>query len=200
MTPAWRSADTVSPPPATLRSAPCSVADATAFASATVAASKGGVSNAPTGPFHTTVRSAGRRCTSAASEAGPISSIIISSGTDWMATVCVLGFGLNSAATTASFGSTRSQPAFCACAMISRAVACMSASCSDLPTPRPCAARNVLAIAPPIISTSTLPTRLPSSSSLVDTLAPPTMAPTGRSGLPRAESNASSSACINRPA
>ena len=63
-----------------------------------------------------------------------------------------------------------------------RAVSCISASCSDLPTSTPCAARKVLAIAPPITSTSTRPTRLPSSSSLVDTLAPPTIAADGPLG------------------
>src|SRR3982074_762740 len=57
--------------------------------------------------------------------------------------------------------------------MMSRAVATRSGSISDLPTALPCAARNVLAIAPPLISTSTLSRRLPSRSSLGATLAPP---------------------------
>ena len=50
---------------------------------------------------------------------------------------------------------------------MARAVSCISASCSDLPMPRPCAARKVFAIAPPITSTSTFFDRLPSRSSLV---------------------------------
>ena len=83
---------------------------------------------------------------------------------------------------------------------VERAISCISASCNDLPTALPCAARNVFAMAPPMIRTFTLVTRLPSSFSLVDTFAPPTIAATGRWGLPRAASNASSSACIRRPA
>ena len=55
-----------------------------------------------------------------------------------------------------------------------------SCSHSDLPTACPCAARKVLAMPPPMISTSTLAIRLPSRSSLVEILAPPTIAATGR--------------------
>ena len=69
-----------------------------------------------------------------------------------------------------------------ALARMSRAVSARSCSASDLPTGLPCAARKVLAMPPPMISTSTLAIRLPSRSSLVDTLAPPTMAATGRCG------------------
>ncbi len=43
----------------------------------------------------------------------------------------------------------------------------------------PCAARNVLAIAPPIKSTSTFSSRLPIKSSFVEIFAPPIKAPTG---------------------
>ena len=56
MTPACFNAATVSPPPATERNLPAFVAAATACARDTVAASNGGVSNAPKGPFHTSVR------------------------------------------------------------------------------------------------------------------------------------------------
>src|SRR5688500_3380636 len=55
-TPAWLSAATVSPPPATDTRLPSWVSAAAVFASATVAWSNGGVSNAPSGPFHTRVR------------------------------------------------------------------------------------------------------------------------------------------------
>src|SRR3546814_3022728 len=55
-TPAWLSAATVSPPPATEVSPPSLVSAAAVFASATVALSKGAISNAPSGPFHTNVR------------------------------------------------------------------------------------------------------------------------------------------------
>src|ERR1700735_2466235 len=48
-------AATVSPPPATEVNLPCLVRRATALAIAIVASSKGGVSNAPNGPFQTSV-------------------------------------------------------------------------------------------------------------------------------------------------
>ena len=53
---------------------------------------------------------------------------------------------------------------------------------------------------PPMTSASTFFTRFISRSILVETLAPPTMATTGRAGLPRPFSSASSSACMVRPA
>ena len=53
---------------------------------------------------------------------------------------------------------------------------------------------------PPITSMSTFFTRFMSRSILVETLAPPTIATTGRAGLPRPFSNASSSACMVLPA
>src|SRR5436309_1021695 len=53
-TPAWFSAATVSPPPATETRLPSWVSAAAVRASATVAASNGGVSKAPSGPFQTT--------------------------------------------------------------------------------------------------------------------------------------------------
>ena len=52
---------TVSPPPATLTSLPASVSPATSRASANVPSPNGGVSNAPSGPFHSTVRTVARR-------------------------------------------------------------------------------------------------------------------------------------------
>ncbi len=54
-TPASFNAETVSPPPATALSLPSRVRKPTVFAIAKVAASNGGVSNAPNGPFHTSV-------------------------------------------------------------------------------------------------------------------------------------------------
>ena len=142
----------------------------------------------------------GKRSRSNWTVLGPTSSIMASAGMACMDTVSVGAWARNSRATTASMGRMISQPASLASAMMSRAVACISASCRLRPTPVPPAARKVLAMAPPITSMSTRRLRLPSSSSLVDTLLPPTMAQTGRSGLPSAWSSASSSACIIRPA
>jgi len=50
----------VSPPPATLIRVPACVSSATFFATATVPRSKGGVSKAPSGPFHTRVCASSR--------------------------------------------------------------------------------------------------------------------------------------------
>jgi hypothetical protein len=83
---------------------------------------------------------------------------------------------------------------------MSRAVPAISFSHSERPTPRPCAKRKVLAIAPPIASRSTLPMMNLRRSSLVETFAPPTSAITGCSGCSSAELSASSSACIPLPA
>src|SRR3546814_11057979 len=70
-TPAWLSAATVSPPPATEVSEPSRVSAAAVLASATVAVSKGGVSNAPSGPFHTKVRQFLSTSARASTAAGP---------------------------------------------------------------------------------------------------------------------------------
>ena len=59
----------------------------------------------------------------------------------------------------------------------------MSASCSDLPTLTPVAARKVLAMPPPTISLSTLANSDSSTVSLVETFEPATMATSGRAGF-----------------
>src|SRR3546814_1262480 len=64
-TPAWLSAATVSPPPATETSDPSLVSAAAVRASWTVAQSKGGVSKAPRGPFQPRVRQVFRTSASA---------------------------------------------------------------------------------------------------------------------------------------
>ena len=97
-------------------------------------------------------------------------------------------------ATTASIGSTISQPAALAFSMISRAASAMSFSHSEAPTSVPPAWRKVLAMPPPSTSTSTLATRLPSKSSLVEIFAPPTTAARGRAGASSALVRASNSA------
>src|SRR3954449_23931 len=103
VTPAWLRAATVSPPPATDTSEPSLVSAAAVFASATVAVSNGGISNAPSGPFHTRVRQVLSTSASASTAAGPMSRIISSLCTSW--TLHVRrdgGLGANSFATTTS--------------------------------------------------------------------------------------------------
>src|SRR4029079_44789 len=104
-TPRGWSAATVSPPPATETSEPSFVSAAAVLASATVAVSKGGVSNAPSGPFQTKVRQVLSASASASTAAGPTSRIISSACTSWTLQVRMLdGLGANSFATTTSYG------------------------------------------------------------------------------------------------
>src|SRR5690606_15576110 len=80
-TPACFSAATVSPSPATERKAPVRVKPATVRAIAGVPRSKGVVSKAPSGPFHTSVRAPARRSPMRVTVSGPISRIISSAPT-----------------------------------------------------------------------------------------------------------------------
>ena len=90
-------------PPATDSNALAAVSAAASLATAIVARSKGGVSNAPSGPFHTSVRQVLSTSASASVACGPISRIISSA-----ATSCTLqvrkpgGLAANSFATTTS--------------------------------------------------------------------------------------------------
>jgi hypothetical protein len=79
------------------------------------------------------------------------------------------------------------------------AVSSRSISTSDLPTLKPRAAMNVLAMPPPTMSWSTLSTRFSSSVSLVDTFEPATIASSGRAGCSSALASASSSAMSSGP-
>ena len=74
--PAWFNAATVSPPPATDTSLPALVSRAATRAAAVVAASNGGISKAPSGPFQISVLHASNTPVSSATVAGPASSII----------------------------------------------------------------------------------------------------------------------------
>ena len=102
------------------------MASATARAKAAVPASNGGVSNAPRGPFQTSVLMAGNRPIRAATVAGPTSSIMASGGMWPTGTVVVAAPGLSSRATTASVGRMMVQPFAVAWAMMARAVSSMS--------------------------------------------------------------------------
>ena len=106
------------------------------------------------------------------------------SPTSSMSTTRVGTLASSFSATTASTGSTISRLAALASAMIllrGRGEVVLDQRLADLAWP--CASRNVLAMAPPMISTSTFCSRWPSRSSLVEILAPPTMAASGRCGL-----------------
>ena len=126
-------------------------------ASAMVAASNGGVSKAPSGPFQTSVFSAASRAISA----GDGRRADIEDHRVGRHRIDRHGLRRHVRLQFARPPRHRSaarprSPRPCARARMSRAVACISASCSERPTALPCAARNVLAIAPPITSTFTL--------------------------------------------
>src|SRR3546814_4658354 len=81
--------------PATDTREPSLVSSAAVFANATVAVSKGGVSKAPRGPFHTSVLQVLRTSDNASTAAGPTSRIISSAATSCTLTVRVGGLGAN---------------------------------------------------------------------------------------------------------
>jgi hypothetical protein len=193
-------AATVSPPPAIEASFPALVSCAAWRAQATVAASKGESSKAPSGPFQTSVLARSKQWLIAATVLAPASRIMSSAATSASPTVRLGELALNSLATTTSLGSSKVQFRPLALAMMSFAVATRSCSHSDLPTGWPWAARNVLAMPPPMTMVSASPDRLPSRSILVETLAPPTTATSGRFGFSSAASRARSSASMARPA
>jgi hypothetical protein len=102
-TPAWLSAATVSPPPATETRLPSCVSAAAVLASATVAASNGGVSNAPSGPFHTRVRQFLMASASASSRRRPnIKDHLVGRDLVNVQVRTLGGLGANSLATTTS--------------------------------------------------------------------------------------------------
>src|SRR5450631_66712 len=199
-TPATLSAATVSPPPATVTSLPAAVSSAAASATSTVPLSNGSISKAPNGPFQTSVFERASTEITCSTLRGPMSRIISFSPTRSISTTREGASASNFSATTTSTGSTSSRLAILASSMILRAVSTRSRSASDFPMFFPCASKNVLAMAPPMISTSTFCSRWPSRSSLVEILAPPTMAVSGRAGLSSTFSKPSSSACKVRPA
>ena len=91
-------------------------------------------------------------------------------------------------------------PRPCDCSIRRRQMSSISRSCRDLPTLKPCAARNVFAMPPPTIIWSTLDRSASSTVSLVDTFEPPTIASKGRAGFSSAVSSAVSSLTSNGPA
>ena len=194
------SAETVSPPPATLTSAPAVVWAATALATFMVAWSKGVNSNAPRGPFQISVSACSIISTTACALLGPKSNIILSDGTAVAGTTILLSPSSIASATTTSLGSIMRHPWRSALAKISNAVGARSGSAKLCPTSTPLACRNVLAIPPPITRVSTFSIKLLSKSSFVLILDPPTMATTGRIGWPNTLCSASNSSAISKPA
>ena len=167
----------MSPPPATETSLPAAVSSAAASATSTVPLSNGSSSKAPNGPFQTSVlarrqhrdrraRCCAGRCRGSCRRPPTASTPTTREG----------ALASNFCATTASTGSTISQP--CAFGLgedVARGVGevVLGQRLADRLALR---GRKVLAMPPPMISASTLSIRLPSRSSLVETLAPPTIA------------------------
>ena len=97
-------------------------------------------------------------------------------------------------------GNIISQFIFFAFSIIERAVSCISCSHKDWPILYPLAAKNVLAIPPPITILSIGLIKFSNKSNLEDTFAPPTTAITGFFGELNAFSNLDISSSINLPA
>ena len=195
-TPYFSMAASVSPPPASENADDLAMACAMAL----VPSPNWSNSNTPTGPFQTMVPAVCRTFARCSAVSGPMSRIISSGRTSWMLRTSACAVAANSLATTTSVGNGISAPRAFACSRSLRAMSCISASCSDLPTLTPVAARKVFAMPPPTMSLSTLPSSDSSTVSLVETLLPATMATIGRAGLASARSRASSSPTSNGPA
>ena len=165
-----------------------------------VAASNGGISNAPIGPFQIIAEQRSRKAVATKTDSAPASKIISPSATSSLLARRCAAPSLNSTATTTSWGSRIWQLCTAATSIIRRAVSTMFGSASEAPIGFPFASKNVLAIPPPSTSPSTLVTRFSNKASFDDTFAPPTTAPSGRTGDDNAAFNASSSAAKDRPA
>src|SRR5665213_155308 len=130
--------------------------------------------------------------------AGPMSRII-PPPTCPSGTVRAVASASNASATTASLGRWSATPRSFARPMIFVAGP-RSGSRSDVPTPIPCAARNVFAIPPPITNASTFASRCSNTPTLSATFAPPIAHTKGWTGRSVRRASASSSASINKPA
>ena len=195
-TPYFSMAASVSPPPARENA----LLRAIACATARVPSPNCSNSNTPTGPFQRIVPAVCSSALQRSAVSGPMSRIISSARTSWMERTSAWAVAANSFATTTSVGSGMSVPRARAFCISRRATSSISASCSDLPTPVPVAARNVLAMPPPTISLSTFSSNDSSTVSLVETFEPPTIASSGRAGFCNARSSASSSPTSSGPA
>ena len=92
------------------------------------------------------------------------------------------------------------QPALADLSSIDFAIFNIEGSLIDVPISKPCAARNVFAIPPPIIRWSTFKIRLFSSSSFVDIFEPPIKAVRGSLGLLKIRLRALISVTKEKPA
>ena len=150
------------------------------MASATplVPSAKAGNSNTPIGPFQKIVLALDSSVAKRFTDSGPMSRPILPSGMRSAATVSGGESAANSSATTMSTGRWMTSPWV---SSSSRQVSIISSCSSEVPTERPCAARNVKHMPPPMITLSALPARFSMTASLSDTLDPPRTTAYGRS-------------------
>ena len=122
------------------------------------------------GPFQKTVRAPPSSVPKTSTVRGPTSSPFRSSGIASAGVMVVAASSERSAAQTTSTGSTILSPAS---ASSRRQVSTWSVSNSEPPTPRPCAARNVKHMPPPIRRRSTFGSSASMTASLSLTFEPP---------------------------
>ena len=181
------------------------MAEESAKASATslVPLAKQSISNTPIGPFHRTVLASLMMAENSSMALSPMSMAMPPSGTlppsAKGAVQKVSAPSSNFMATRTSAGSRNFTPLALAAARISRARSSLSPSILEAPRSYPSAARNVLAMAPPIRNVSAFSISLESTSILSDTLAPPIITTKGFSGFSSLPSRYSSSRSIRKP-
>src|SRR5579859_6420453 len=184
-------------PPPTMVTAPLAPASTSAFATARVPTSNGGVSKTPIGPFHKIVLALRIRARKSAAVAWSMSKTAQPAGMASEATLVRSPDRSREGAITAPRGRISFFPA-----LVRRAFArsIRSRSTREVPTSNPIAAKNVHAIAPPISTSSTRGRSDSITSILPEILAPPSTATKGRLGAASASPRYLSSFCIRNPA
>ena len=193
--PACFTAAALSPPPTTVKPG----AAATIRARSIVPREKAGVSKRPMGPFQNTVFARVTAAPKSSTVFGPTSRAMVPSGTRSTEVVSPV-VASRPEATTTSTGRSTSTPLSRARARMVRARGSLSSSIRLFAMSFPCAARNVLAIAPPTARVSTTPSSASTTSILSETFAPPSTATYGFSGRSTRRERLVSSFWRSRPA
>ncbi len=191
--PTCRTAAAESPPPMIVTA----FDSASSRATANVPSANLGISNTPSGPFHTIVLAPANADSNVDTVFGPMSSMRQPEGTSLGATTRAWASFSKASATTTSTGRTSRPPAFC---MSDLAVGTASSSTRLSPTSKPMPLKNVLAIPPPMSTRSHRFSRRRTTPILSEILAPPRTATKGRAGFSTACAKNFNSLSISSPA
>src|ERR1700752_1077525 len=189
-------AATEAPPPTTV-TAPFCPASTSAFATARVPASNGGVSNTPIGPFQKIVFARSSLARKSCCVVSSMSNTAQPFGTPSAGTDLLSLPRSSDGAITAPRGRISFLPL---CVSSSFARAMRSGSTNEFPTSSPIAAKKVHAMAPPINNSSTFGNKDLITSIFPEIFAPPSTAMNGRLGLSSSCPRYSSSFSIRNPA